>query len=501
MFNTKLAELNFENGSIGYLFENMPNAFQSAFQQNMLDTRFQSELAARSKLRQVAAKIPIPLRTGEQRIYTRAGDLVPVIAADNPVNNTLSYDLGINAPGVGSTNNSYPIEQWNIVIAERSQSLDINIIQDEETLASFYRKNWDKLAKQAALSLDLISMQQVAVSYESGQTWVTASTTAGTTVTTLAVDNVFGLNTAFATTTFNGTTFPYGSPNPVSTTNTLAVTLYKAAGGTINGVVWGSVTDSSNTSTMTTPAGIVAGNSGELTITFAGAVSYAPQVGDVIVAADAPVVLRPNNRYSRYQLQTSDTLGMQLFINAKAVLENNGVEPFADGTYACYLDAAMESQVFTDPQFQIMAMGAVASDIFVNAKVSHEFGLTFIKTTNVPIYTGWSGSGSAPATKSRRAYIIGQECLQEGTFEGMATGYRAMADQDLGYIRVLEPDSMFPYALITRPALDRKAQIWSQTWVWVGGVACGTDATITNAVVPTANASRFKRAATIEVAG
>lgn len=481
-------------------FENMPNAFQSAFQSNMLDTRFMGEIGANSKIRRVAARLPIPVRTGEQRIYTRAGDLVPVIAADNPTNNTLSYDLGLNAPGVGSTNNSYPIEQWNIFIAERSQSLDINVIQDYETLASFYRKNWDKLAKQAALSMDLMAVQQLAVSYESGSTFVTTSVGASATTVTVTVDNILGLSTAFATTTFNGTTFPYGLPASVATNN-LSVTIYKAAGGSITGTVTNFTQDGSNVSTMVTPAGVVAGNSGTLTITQSA--SYAPQVGDVIVANDAPVVIRPNNRRSRFQLQTTDTVGMQLFINAKATLKNNGVDPLPDGTYACFLDDAGIAQVFTDPQFQIMGMGAEQSPIFVDGTVVRQFGLTFIPTTNTPIYgqvNAWSGSGSSPATNSRRAYVVGAGALQEGTFEGMAEGYRSMADQDLGYVRVLGPESDAPYALITRPALDRKAQIWSQTWVWIGGFACGTDATITSAVVPTANASRFKRAVTIEYA-
>jgi hypothetical protein len=144
-------------------FENLPAAFQSAFQQNMLDKRFQDQMEARSRLRRLVSKIPIPVRVGEQMIYTRAGELVPVLAADNPTNNTLTYDLGLNAPGVGSGNNSYPIEQWPIFIAERSQSLDCNIIMDEETLASFNRKKWDNLAKQAALSMDRINMQHLAV--------------------------------------------------------------------------------------------------------------------------------------------------------------------------------------------------------------------------------------------------------------------------------------------------------------------------------------------------
>ncbi len=463
----------------------------------MLDKRFFDQIDAKCRLRKIVSKIPIPLRVGEQMIYTRAGELVPVISTDNPTNNTLSYDLGLNAPGVGSGNNSYPIEQWSLFIGERSQSLDINVLQDEETLASFYRKNWERLAAQAALSLDLIGMQQLSVAYESGQTWIT-STYTGTTV-TCKVDNVLGLSTAFATTTFNGTAFPYGSPAAVSGSNTLSVTIYPASNAaSFTGTVSGFTTDGTNVSTMTTPAGMINGQSGTLTITFAASQTVSP--GDVIVASDSPVIIRPNNKRSRYALGNADTLSMQMFINAKAQLEANGVEPFDDNTYVCLLDPQQHAQIFTDPQFQIMTMGMAASPIFKNAVVSQEFGLTFIQTTNTPIYTYTNSAGSAVV--SRRAFIIGQGALQEGTFEGMATGYSQMADMQLGYVHLLgDAKSETPWALITRPALDRKAQIWSQTWLWIGGVAAGTDATITPAVVPTASASRYKRCVVVETIG
>lgn len=482
-------------------FENMPAAFQSAFQNSMLDRRFQGQIDANSKLRRLIAKIPIPVRVGEQMIYTRAGALVPVLAADNPTNNTLTYDLSYNAPGVGSSGNSYPIEQWPLFIAERSQSLDINRLMDEETLASFYRQNWDRLAKQAGLSLDLIAMQQLATAYESGQTFVTSTVTGTTCV--VKVDNINGLSTAFATANFNGTTFPYGSPNAVTGSNTLAVTVYPynggAGGASFVGTISAATVDGSNLSTMTTPAGMINGNSGTVTITFAGTQTLSP--GDVVMAYDAPLVVRPNNKMSRYALTKADTLQMQLFINAEGILEANGVEKFDDGTYACILDPIQHSQIFSDPQFQIMTMGMADSTIFKDAMVSREFGLTFIKSTNLPIYTFNSGAGVTGAV-SRRAYLIGKGALQEGTFEGMASGYGSMADMEVGYVRLMgDAKSDTPWALVTRPALDRKAQIWSQTWVWIGGMAAGTDATITPAVVPTATASRYKRAVTIETIG
>jgi hypothetical protein len=327
------------------------------------------------------------------------------------------------------------------------------------------------------------------------------TTVTGTTV-VASLDNINGLATAFATASFNGTTFPYGSPVAVSGSNTLAVTVYPYSGAaSFTGLISASTVDGSNLSTMLTPAGMVNGVSGTVTITFTGAVSQTLNIGDAIVAADAPTIVRPNNKRSRYALTSADTLSMQLFINAKALLNANGNDKFEDNTYACILDPIQHSQIFSDPQFQVMTMGLAASPIFKDAVVSQEFGLTFIESTNLPIYTFNSGAGVTGAV-SRRAYIIGKGALQEGTFEGMAAGYGSMADSDIGYVRLLgDAKSDTPWALITRPALDRKAQIWSQTWLWIGGVAAPTDCTITSAVVPTANNARYKRAITIETIG
>ncbi len=474
---------------------NMPAAFQDAFQQNMLQQAFQSQLGNKTVLRTAAQKTPVPTRSGEQVIYSRAGRLIPVVQPSNAANNTLSYDLGNNGQGVGSSNNSYPVEQFSIGIFDRDQDLDINIVQDRQTLSSIYMQNWVNIAEQAGSSMDMMCMQRLATAYESGSSYVATGTYSSNTAQTLHLDNINGLSTVFATVpvlnpnTGSNVNVAYGQPIPVSNVNPLAALYYPAAGGS---PVTCSITlanpDATNVSTMVS-SGMINGVSGTVNVTFGSAIT--PAIGDVIVAADAPQIFRPRAR-SRYAMTASSTANMQMFLNQKALLGRNGVKPFSDGTYLCVLDDTVEAQLFTDPQFQVASQGAIDSEIFVNGTVVKRFGLTFVKSTTLPVYPFTNVDGQALV--SHRAFVLGQGAIQEGTFTGMAEAYRAMADQALSHVEIVDD-----YALITRPALDRKAQIWSQTWTWIGGHTCGTDATITSIVVPTATASRYKRAGCIEV--
>ncbi len=468
--------------------ENMPAAFQQAFQQNMLDRKFKQGLDARNIFRKAALKDPIPRRAGESIIYSRAGHLVPVISPDDPANNTLATDLNATGQGVGSSNNSYPLEQFPIYINSRHQRLDINILQNEETLASLYVQNWLEIARQAALSIDLMALQQLAKSYESGMSFVTTATSASTTA---HVDNINGLSTAFGTVTIGGVTFPSGQPAAVSATNTLTATVYPASGGTAYTVtITGAVADGSNTSQMTTTAGIVAGVSG--TLTFSANQTFA--VGDVIKAADAPTILRPNGKLSRNALAATDTITIQLINNAVAELRRNGVDTLADGTYLCAIDPYLQAQFFADPDFKLAMMGQMEeSTIYKNARLARNLGVTFVDTTNCPNYS-FTNSASASLV-AHHAYVMGKGALIEGTFDGMVAGYKAMANQAISHVRLVDD-----YALITRPALDSQSQIYSQSWTWIGGHVCPTDATITAAVTPSATAARYKRCVAIEVA-
>ena len=470
--------------------QNVPAGLQQVIQGNWLNRRFELQLRTKSAFRIGAYRTPVPVRSGETTIYSRAGRLTPVIQDLNPAAN-IGLDNNYSTPvgGVG-TANSYSFEQFQVFIGKIGFPLDINVVQQQELIADVFKQNWDNLAEQASLSLDLKAAQATFLAYESGRTWVTAGTSA---VTTAHVDNIKGFDTAFGSVTINGAVFPIGSPQAVSAANTLSITVYPASGAS-SYVVTGTlaVADGTNTSTQ-----ITAGGSGQIngvsgTLTFSAAQTFAQ--GDVLVAVDAPAYIRNNNKRSRYAMTTSDTIGIQMVLNATALLRANNIPPMKDGTYAVFVDPVLMAQFYADQQFQIMAQGAEASALFRDGVLIRHFGVTFIQTTNSPVYGPFTNYQSVQIY-TRRLIVCGERYLQECPFEGLEAGYKSIADYALSDIRVMND-----IAVITRPPLDRDSQILSQSWVWIGGFVAGTDATITPAVVPSATASRYKRAVVLEAA-
>jgi hypothetical protein len=470
--------------------QNVPTGLQSVIQGNWLNRRFERQLRSKAAFRVGAYRTPVPVRSGETTIYSRAGRLVPIIpdltaSANTGLDNNFTTPVG----GVGATQ-AYSFEQYQVFIGQIGYPLDLNAIQQQELIADVFKQNWDNLAEQASLSLDLKSAQATFLAYESGRTWVRAATTASTTAT---VDNIVGFDTAFSTITVQGQTFPVGSPQPVSGSNTLVCTVYPASGAasyTVTVIL--AVADGSNVSSQQTGGGngMINGKSG--TLTFSAAQTFA--LGDVLVAPDAPAYVRNNNKRSRYAMSTSDTIGIQMVMNATAILRANNIPPMSDGTYAVFIDPVLMAQFFADQQFQIMAQGAEASSLFKDGVLIRHFGVTFVQTTNAPVYGPFTNF-QANSLYTRRLIVCGERYIQECPFEGLEAGYRSLADYSLSDIRVMND-----VAVITRPPLDRQAQILSQSWVWIGGFVAPTDATITSAVIPTATSARYKRAVVLEAA-
>jgi hypothetical protein len=468
----------------------MPTAFQTAFQGNMLKRHLEEQLGHSGALREAAERTPIPIRSGETFIYSSAGRIVPVVQPVNVSGYTVGSDLSGTRPGVGSANNAYTVEQFGVSIADRDYGVDINVIQDEETLASFYAQNWVNLEDQADNSLDQIATAQTATAYESGVTWITAAVGSAASTNVVHVDNTIGFDTAYSTVTIGGNVFAYGQPTALGTLTQNAICYPASGAASFPVVVTVVAVDGTNTSTMVS-SGMINGTSGNLTLTYSGSSAFA--IGDVLVANDSPVQIRPGGARSRFQLQQNSTAALQLLINARAQLKRNGVPPFADGSYLCVMDPTFQAQIFTDPQFQIASQGAVDSAIFKNAKVNKLVGLTWKETTNTPVYNFTNSAGQGLV--AHRAYVIGRGAIQECTFEGMAEAYKRMANSALSHVEIVKD-----YALITRPGIDSKGQIWTQTWTWIGGYTARTDVTINKTIFPTATPARYKRVVAVEVA-
>lgn len=470
-------------------FENFPAILQGAFQQNLLDREFQDQLEALCVVRKAAYVKPQPIRSGETMIYTRAGELVPVVDDMDPTTNT-NIDNGLtNVGGVGASNPTYPIEQYALKIGLSGYALDLNLYQEKEVLADLFRQNIVNIGRQAALSLDLKCIGALESAYESGRTWATAGGSEGGGNTTVAVDNILGFSIGFAQTTIAGATFSYGLPSAAQLPQ---VYVTSQSAGTVQGPLTLASTAPSapNTSTMNIP-GLPVGVSGNLVIVGTG---YSIGAGDIIVSADAPAYYRPGAARSRFEMTAGNTATLQLFINAVAGFRLNGVRPpLPDGTYPCYIDPVLEAQLFTDPAFQILTQGDEQSSSFKNARVAKNFGLTFVPTTNLPVFPFTNISGKSLI--ARRALICAERFIQEGPFAGAEEVVRQQNGQGITDVRMVDR-----IAMVHRLPIDRWGQILSQGWFYIGGFTVPTDVTINSFVIPTATNARYKRAAVIEVA-
>ena len=481
---------------------NFPTIIGDILQTNLLETKFQDELEAINAYMSTAYRLPLPTRSGETMIYSRGGKLTPVLDDITPSSNVAPDNGATGIGGIGAANPTIPFEQWLISIGMTEYYLDLNIVQAPVLIADLFKKNVRTLAEQAVLSMDLKARKAAFGAYLSGSSFVTKVTGSvpnGTlnsgTATALfpAVDNILGLNTAFAQVLFGATYFSHGQPQPVSGSFPLAITVTHLSDGTQTFYnVTSAGLDSVNASSMA--VGEI-GYSGMLGLANLTGSATALAIGDTIAAFDAPAVYRPNGKLNQGQLALTDTMGAQLIINAVAELTANGVRsPLANGTYPCYIDPIVMAQFFADPQFQIMAVGQYKSDDFRKGVVNDNFGVTFVPTTNSPVFAVTNNSVNL---KVRQAIITGEKYLQYSPFDGTQAALASMPDMGVADYRFISnPDIV----LVTRMPLDRAGQIISQGWWQISGFVAPTDATITTAVIPSSTPARYKRAVVIQVA-
>ena len=461
---------------------NFPTQLQGAIQTNMLTRMFEDGLTSALGFRRIADRMSFPSRIGQTITDTRRGLKTPVTTALTPTTNT-NLDNGL-------TPSAFSIEQYTLSLSMYGDTIDLNMVTERVGIANQFLVNANVNGIQAAQSLDRLARNALyfgsAVNtggYLSGNTRVI--TTLGAAGTVVHVDDITGFQNLLTAT---------GQVVPVSSNNPMAV-LFN------NGDVYelvGAAADATNISTAGVLNGVVSyGVSGNLT--FSTNVSVADGTSGVaVVAATAPLVIRPNARSSTaalvapqgvYNSSTyvpGDTLAMTNVLQAVSVLRSNNVPADADGFYNCYIDPMQLAGLQKDPDFKLFYRGAYGSEAVSMGKETVIEGVRFVTTTEAPQQ---SSLGAGPI---HRAIICGQGALIEGDFEGMAANDignasgRALLDEVNGVV------------MATRPPLDRLDQIIAQSWYWIGGFALPTDATATTAIIPTATASYLKRGVVIE---
>ena len=437
--------------------QNFPAALQPIIQQGFLEREFQQALRARLGYRACADREEIAVGIGETLTKTRAGlkstVTVPLLASTNT-----NLDNGLTSVG-------WNVEQYTISINHYAATVDLNMVTSRVGIANQFLQNAYVNGEQAGRSLDSIARNALFNAYFGGNTRVTATlTSAGPSI---EVDDIRGFQYGFVN----------GVQQPVSGTNLLSVTI----GSDIYTLI-GAAPDVVNVSSA--PNGI----SGSLT--FSSNVTVADATaGNSVQSATASVIERPNACGNTSLLTTSDTLTMSCLLDAVAQLRLNAV-PEVDGAYNCYLDPVSARQLFADPDFKQLFMGATAANmVFRQGMVNDFLGLRFIPTNEAYVQPHPTISGAF----IRRPIIVGQGALIEGDFAGMAAQDIAPEGAMISMV-----DNV---CMVTREPIDRLQQIIAQSWYWIGGFCTPSDTTTTSLTVPTATNAAFKRAVMVEHIG
>ncbi|WP_428394155.1 DUF4043 domain-containing protein [Lichenicoccus sp.] len=452
--------------------QNFPQSLQPIIQQGFLAREFQDGLQSRLSFRAIADREIFPNRIGETVTKTRKGLKTPVTTPLAPSVNT-NFDNGL-------TPSTWSVEQYTLTINQYGDTIDLNMVSEGVGIASQFLANARTNGVQAMQSLDRIARNALfggAVGgvggYLGGNTRVIVTITSP--ATTVRVDDIRG---------FQNVLNSYGQVVGVGSTNGMTVTVGANAYTLVSGAP-----DAVNVSTS--PSGL----SGTLTFSTNVSVSDAT-TGQPVIAATAPLVLRPNGRlttaalvaptgtYGASSYTPGDTLGIQTVLGAVAALRMNNV-PTVSGSYNCYLDDQQMLGLFRDGDFKYLYRGAYGSETYQAGSIVELLGVRFVPTTEAPQQLSL-GAGAI-----HRAIVCGQGALIEGDYADMGKMDIPDAEQSL-------MERMDDVVMVTREPLDRLKQIIAQSWYWIGGFALPTDATASTSIIPTSTNSYLKRGVVIE---
>lgn len=438
---------------------NFPAALQPIIQQGFLEREFEQALRSKLGYRACADREEFAVGIGETLTKTRAG-LLPAITTPLAANTNTNLDNGLS-PG------SWSVEQYTLTLNHYAATMDLNMVTSRVGIASQFLQNAYINGEQAGRSLDDLARNALFGAYFGGNTRV--RTTLAAAGPAISVDDIRGFMTAYLN----------GVQQPVAGSNPLMVTI-----GADTYTLTGASADATNVST--TPGGI----SGVLTCSGSVSVSDGT-AGNTVQTATGSLILRPNGRTNTSQLQAGDTLSMSNVLDAVAGLRLNAV-PDIDGAYNCYLDPISARQLFADPDFQRLFIGALsANEVFKPGQgVVNEFlGLRFVLTTESYVQSSPNVVGAVV----RRPIVVGKGALIEGDFAGMASDDVAPKDSIVSLV-----DGV---CMVTREPIDRLQQIIAQSWYWIGGFCAPSDTTTNALTVPTATNANFKRAVMLEHLG
>lgn len=409
----------------------LPAALQAIMQNGLLERTFKEALVPSFLFPQIADVEPWQGGLGDTKTMTRNGLLAP---STTPIT------------GSDTSAATYAVEQWSVTMDQYGLAVDTNLLVSAMTLASKFLNDVARLGINAGQSINQIARTKLYGAYAGGRTWCT---TAGASDTSIIVQSVAGFTTVMVN----------GVPTPVSGANPLAVTIAGVA-NTVTGV-----------------------NAGTNTLTLGTA--RADVAGDAVLAANAPVTIRPTGN-TAYDLTGSNVVTFAHFRSAVTRLRKMNV-PTEGGYYTAHIDPDTEGQLFGDSDFKQALQGRVDSPIYRDLSIGRFAGIDWVRNTEAPTVQG----GSSGNVVVHRPIVLGASALTAAPFDGTGNLLGGTGVEDSPDIRMVEVAPGVSVALIVRPPQDRLQQNISTSWSWVGDYGVPSDSL-------TGDAALYKRGVVIE---
>lgn len=436
-------------------YDVIPASLQEIVQNGLLVGAFEEGLVPSFLFNMLADERPWGSQIGSEGIFTKAGLMTP---------NTTP------TTGNDASPSTYGVEQYRVRMDQFTGSIDTNMAVSRMALASKFLEDNNRLGIMAAQSLDLLARNAIYGAYGEGTTWATSD---GSTVTALVVHDASGFQFVVADLSTSGSNPGTGltanaTPNAVavSGSNPLAIVIGASTAASVTGV-------DLDTNTLTL------------------AVAKSWSNGDAVVAANAPVQLRPNARLSANQLVAGDIATLALFRSGVTRLRRQ-VVPTIRGAYTAHVPPETINELFSDAEFQSAYRGRGDSPAYTNFTMGDTVGdATFhgrfagIDWFENPVAESGVNEGSLTFY---RPVIAGADCLIRAPFSDMGD---LVSQQKAG--GVIQVEMINGVARILRAPLDRLGQVLTSTYSWIGGYSVPTDV-----LAASGDPAIYKRAVVLE---
>jgi len=457
-------------------------SLNAILQPGFLQRLFVDSLKPLLVYRDIADKEIFPGRIGQTITMTRIGLLTPNVNRLNPAtNNTLDNGMSVQ---------NAQQEQYLASIGQYPQNAGmVNLADNEVYIADLIAKNTENLAWAIATTINRVAQNNLFSAYMGGNTRITA---AGTTVTTISVDDVRG----FMTVLVNGVVTAVSSSNPLNITiNNVANTV---TGFTIDGTNTSTAINIGRPYSGSTSGGALVGDEGGISGTLTIGTAATVVVAQAVIGLYAPQIVRPNAKTTTLALATTDLLSFDALLTARDVLVNNGI-PKKDGWYHCFLGSSSMSQLYRDERFDLLTRGRGTGDKdWEDGVIDKVLGIKFHETTEV-----YQQSISSTGVTVQRPILCGGGTLIEEQFDPGLDAIRSMADLNaigtLARVDTTQEEAAGAYMYLRKP-LDALGENINQAANWMGGYAVPSDSTSTPNTIRTANNAYFKRSVILETA-